>query len=131
MTRMYLDLMKSLALWFESRGSSPKDALLRAAVALSMWLLAIFLSAMLLLTVLCGIPVANWVSDHSWSIWLVTLAVGLMHWPIALKLRRRDQTAEDLSESARPSRYLWCWYCVPVFALFIASVMIAIASSTH
>lgn len=131
MTGMYLDLMESLARWFESRGSARKDALVRAGVAFSICLLTLFISVTILLDVEGGIPVVDWVSDHSWSIWLATAVIALIHWPITLRLRTRDQSAKDQSEPSHPSRYLWCWYYLPVLALFIASAMIAIANSSH
>lgn len=129
MSEVYVNLMESLALWFQSRGSARRDAVLRAGVAFSMCGLAIILSMMMLFTALGGVPLADLIAGHGWSIWAVTAVVALIHWPLVLKLRRRNWNAQNLKESPRRSRYLWCWYCVPVFALFIVSSMIAIASS--
>lgn len=107
MSGIYLDVMESLALWFEARGSARRDALVRVGVAFSICVLAIILSMMMLFTVLGGIPVADWIAAHSWSLWAVTALVGLVHWPLALRLRKRGRKFTIAGCSAIATYAIW------------------------
>lgn len=127
---MYLDLMESLVLWFELRGSARKDALLRAGVAFAGFGLAALISVAVFLTVLGGVPVAGWVIAHSWSIWTVAVVLALIHWCIALKLRSRSHGGTRTLGSSKPSPHLCWWYFLPVLASLIVAAVVAIANST-
>lgn len=122
---MYGDLLKSFALWLESRGSSRRNAFFRAGVAFSLYVLVGLTVLAILLTVIAGIPILGWISAHTWFIWVGTAFIALLHWNIVRNLR-----GQDVEEAARPSPYLWFWYFLPMLALLIIAVGLAIARTT-
>jgi hypothetical protein len=125
---MYVNLLESFALWLESRGSSRKNALYRAGVAFSLYTLIGLAALAVLLTVTTGIPILDWTSAHTWSIWVGAAVIAVVHWKIAGRVGRRGQNDEQISDAApKPSRYLWFCYFIPVLVLLVIAVALAIA----
>lgn len=124
---MYLSLLESFALWLESRGKSRKDAVFHAGAAFSLYTLIALTSIAVLLTVVAGIPVMDWVSSHDWSIWLAGALIALVHWQVARLLNRSTRHVEE----SRPSLRLWYWYVIPVLGLLIGTIMLAVVYTTH
>lgn len=109
---MYVDLMQSFALWLESRGSSRKNAVYRAGVAFSLYTLIGLAAGAVLFTVITGVPVLDWISAHSWSIWVSAGVIAAVHWRIAGRVGRRDLNNDEQRPdvSSGRSRYRWLWY---------------------
>lgn len=124
---MYLSMFESFALWLESHGSSRRVALFRAGIAFSLYTLIALTSIAVLLAVVAGVAIIDWVSLHGWSIWLIAALIALAHWHIGRKLGGKNQSVEE----ARPSLRLWCWYIVPVLALLAVATTLAIVYAAH
>lgn len=124
---MYLSMFESFTLWLESRGSSRKNALFRAGVAFSLYTLIALMSVAVSLAVIAGVPLMGWISSHDWSIWLVAVLIAVVHWYIARKVSNGGRSVEGTTPSLR----LWYWYVVPVLALFVAAMVLAIGYTTH
>lgn len=122
---MYIHLMESFVLWLQSRGSSSSDAVFRAGVAFSGYVLIMAISAAVLLDVIGGFPVAAWLSSNYWCIWILAAAIALVHWPLARSVGRKCATAR--SRTPIPSPYLWVWFFLPVLAIFVLAVALAIS----
>jgi len=128
---VYLTLFDSYVCWLESQGRSSANAVIRARVAFSLLALINLVSVSMLLNLLTGIPIANWVDDHRWSIWAAMAVVAAPHWLIARSTDRRSEVTDAESRLPRPSRFFWFWYLVPVTLLFIGTMVLALGRANY
>jgi hypothetical protein len=127
---MYMSLFESYVLWMESRGTSSTNAVFRAGVAFSLYALISLTSATLLLNMFAGIPLESWIDDHRWSIWAATALVAASHWYIARSVAKRHKETKPSSDTIVPPRFMWAWYFIPVIAIFVAAVALALTRTT-
>lgn len=127
---MYLTLVESFVIWLESRASSSTNAVLRAAVAFSVFALVIVTSAALLLDMFAGIPIESWMDDNQWSIWAAAALIALLHWRVGFKVAKRHEAAKSNNAALAPPRFIWLWYFIPVVAMFLATAMLTLARTT-
>ena len=122
---MYLDLIESFAQWLQSRGTPPDIAMFRSIVAFSTYALACFVSAILLLSAIGEIPIADWIGQHVLAIFPVAFIITFAHWLAARKLKQRENIEFNRGGNP-PSRYLWAWYFFPALGFVAFSVAVAI-----
>jgi len=121
---VYITLFESFVRWLESRGSSYETAVFRAGVAFSFYSLMFSVSVAILLDMFVRLPVASWIDDHPWFVWAVAALIGVPHWYIARNVASRREKAKG---RVGPSRLTWAWYVVPVLAIFVTTVALALA----